>query len=324
MKRLVVDPVHPDPQALEPAAAALQQGDVVAFPTETDYGLGANAFDQSAVEKIFVAKGRPATNPLIVHVGSVDEARQVVREWPEVAQTLADAFWPGPLTLVLRKTDTVPAIVTAGLDTVGVRVPRHPVARALLQAAGCPIAAPSANRYMGVSPTTADHVIRGLAGEIQWVVDAGPTDVGLESTVLSLVGRPRVLRLGMITCDQIRAIVPDLAPYEDEVVEGVAAASPGQARRHYAPTATVIIGSPELRHAFSSPRVGLMVFDVPEEGGMFRKMPRDPAGYAHDLYGALHELDDAGCETIIVEPPPRDPQWDAIWDRLKRATESES
>lgn len=324
MKRIVVDPVLPNDADLVDAAAALRGGAVVAFPTETVYGLGANALDAAAVGRIFAAKGRPATNPLIVHVSAVDEVHKVVREWPEVAQRLADRFWPGPLTMVLRKAAGIPSEVTANLDTVGVRLPNHAVAQALIRLAGCPVAAPSANRYMGVSPTTADHVVKGLAGEIDWVIDAGPTKVGLESTVLSLVGRPRVLRLGMISCDAIREVVPDLAPYDDEVVEGVSAISPGLARRHYAPTARVIVGSPELRRAFNSPRVGLMVFDAPEDGGLYRQMPRDAAGYAQALYGALHFLDEAGCETIIVEPPPRDAAWDAIWDRLHRAAELET
>lgn len=324
MKRIVVDATHPSMDVLKPAAAALRDGQVVAFPTETVYGLGANALDATAVARIFEAKGRPPTNPLIVHVASLDDVMSVVREWPESAQRLAERFWPGPLTLVLRKNSMIPGIVTADLDTVGVRVPRHPVARRLIELAGVPVAAPSANRYMGVSPTTADHVVKGLSNEIQWVVDSGPTEVGLESTVLSLVGRPRVLRLGMISLEAIQEVLPELAPYYDEVVEGVSASSPGQARRHYAPEAKVIIGDPELRKAFNSPRVGVVSFSRLEGGGLGRVMPRDPDGYARELYDALHMMDEAGCETIIVEPPPTTAKWQAIWDRLRRATESES
>lgn len=323
MNRVHVDANSPQVDLLEDAAGALRGGQVVAFPTETVYGLGANALDEQAVRRIFEAKGRPSTNPLIVHVAKVEDVHQVVREWPEAAQRLAEAFWPGPLTIVLRKTESVPLAVTAGLETVGVRVPSHPVARALIGLAGVPVAAPSANRYMGVSPTTADHVIKSLAGAVDWVVDAGPTQVGLESTVVSLVGLPRVLRLGMIGWDEIKAVLPELQPFEDDVVEGVAAQSPGLARRHYAPTAKVIIGPAELRGALKSRRVGLMAFRRPEDGGLCRVMSLDPVAYARELYSALHELDEAGCEYIVVEPPPRTQRWGAIWDRLKRATESE-
>ncbi len=324
MKRVIVDATNPSSDDLMPVADALRDGQVVAFPTETVYGLGANAMDAAAVARIFEAKGRPPTNPLIVHVASIDDVMSVVREWPESAQRLAERFWPGPLTLVLRKNPLIPGIVTADLDTVGVRVPRHPVARRLIELAGVPLAAPSANRYMGVSPTTAEHVVKGLNNEIKWVVDSGPAEVGLESTVLSLVGRPRVLRLGMISLESIQEVLPELEPYYDEVVEGVSASSPGQARRHYAPEAKVIIGDPELRKAFNSPRVGVVSFSRLEGGGLGRVMPRDPEGYARELYDALHMMDEAGCETIIVEPPPTTAKWQAIWDRLRRATESES
>jgi len=324
MKRIVVDANDPSSEDLMPAAEALREGQVVAFPTETVYGLGANALDAKAVGRIFEAKGRPPTNPLIVHVASLDDVSSVVREWPDCAQQLAERFWPGPLTLVLRKNALIPGIVTAELETVGVRIPRHPVARRLIELAGVPVAAPSANRYMGVSPTTAEHVLKGLSNEIDWVVDSGPTEVGLESTVLSLVGRPRVLRLGMISVDTLKEVLPELDPYYDEVTEGVAASSPGQARRHYAPEAKVIIGDPELRKAFNSPRVGVVGFSRLEGGGLCRVMPTDPDGYARELYDALHMMDEAGCEYIIVDPPPTTAKWQAIWDRLRRATESES
>lgn len=322
MKRIRVDPAHVDDAALMAPAAALANGGVVAIPTETVYGLGANALDAQAVRKIFAAKGRPATNPLIVHISDVSQVSTVVREWPASAQLLADAFWPGPLTLVLRKAAEVPEAVTAGLDTVGVRLPAHPVARRLIELAGVPVAAPSANRYMGVSPTTADHVVKSLEADVDWVVDAGPTQVGLESTVVSLVGRPKILRLGMILEADLARVIPEIESYADEVVEGIPAASPGLARRHYAPTAQVIVGPPELKAALSSPRVGMMVFDRPHDGSLHMLMPRDPEAYARELYNALHVLDDAGCDYILVEPPPREPAWRAIWDRLKRASEA--
>ncbi|MFW6201455.1 MAG: L-threonylcarbamoyladenylate synthase, partial [Gemmatimonadota bacterium] len=200
MRVLTVDPESPDPAAIDRAARALREGRLIAFPTETVYGLGADALDADAVRRIFEAKERPPRNPLIVHVADAAAARGLVERWPPAAGRLADAFWPGPLTLVLPKRPEVPDEVTAGLPTVAVRVPSHPVARALLLAAGVPVAAPSANPFTGVSPTTARHVQSGLADRIDLVLDAGPTPVGIESTVVDLSGpKPRLLRPGMIS-----------------------------------------------------------------------------------------------------------------------------
>lgn len=322
--------VHVDSRDFDPAVELadaielLKNGELVAFPTETVYGLGANALDSDAVARIFKAKGRPATNPVIVHVSSIEQARRVTSQWPDVADRLAEAFWPGPLTIVLPRASDVPHNVTAGLETVGVRMPAHPVALALIRGAETPLAAPSANRYTAVSPTSAAHVLRSLEGEIPMVVDAGSTDVGLESTVVSLVGEPRVLRPGMISYSELLPHIPDLEkPRGHEIVEGESAQSPGQARRHYAPEAQVVIAAPETRDMFSSKRVGLIRIGggPPVVDAFVVDLPAQPRGYARHLYDALHSCDDAGCQFIIVEPPPRNDAWEAIWDRLRRASE---
>src|SRR5438128_2586209 len=209
---LTIDRQFPEPAAIARAAAILRQGRLVAFPTETVYGLGANALDAAAVARVFEVKGRPPTNPLIVHVAGADQIAQVAADWPDVAARLAERFWPGPLTLVLPKRRELPDIVTAGGPTVAVRVPAHPVAQALLKEAGVPVAAPSANRSTGLSPTTAAHVLRGLADRIDLILDGGPTSGGIESTVLDVTtSPPRLLRPGLVTPAAIEAIVGPIA-----------------------------------------------------------------------------------------------------------------
>jgi L-threonylcarbamoyladenylate synthase len=282
------------------AAALLRAGRLVAFPTETVYGLGANALDENAVRRIFEAKGRPLSSPLIVHVASIEMARELASKWPDNAERLAKAFWPGPLTIIVPKKFSVPDAVTAGLPSVGLRIPAHPVARALLEAAQIPIAAPSANRFTELSPTTAQHVWQGLAGaHVEMVLDGGPCSVGIESTVISLAGEtPRILRPGMITQAQIEEVI---GPVEC----GAGAESPGQHPRHYSPRTPVILGDP--------PSAGRGVtLDL-------SSMPRDPAGYAQRLYRVLHELDQEGYEWISIEMPPDTPEWAGIRDRLSRA-----
>ncbi|MBI4873456.1 MAG: threonylcarbamoyl-AMP synthase, partial [Acidobacteria bacterium] len=200
-----------DAGVIQRAAELIRAGRLVAFPTETVYGLGANALDAAAVEKIFAAKGRPSTSPLIVHVDSEEMARTLARQWPDAAHVLVRRFWPGPLTLVVPKRECVPDVVTAGLATVGLRAPSHPLALALIRAAGVPIAAPSANRFTGLSPTTAEHVRRGLGEAADLILDGGPTVVGIESTVLSLAGqRPLLLRPGMVSREAIEALIGPL------------------------------------------------------------------------------------------------------------------
>ncbi|HEU4631044.1 MAG TPA: L-threonylcarbamoyladenylate synthase [Gemmatimonadaceae bacterium] len=329
----------PGPQLLAHAASIIRRGGLVAFPTETVYGLGANALDADAVARIFAAKGRPAFNPLIVHVPGAAQARELTTDWPDAAERLARAFWPGPLTLVLRKRDVVPDIVTAGLDSVGVRVPSHPIALALLRAAERPIAAPSANRYTELSPTTAEHVARSLGDRVELIIDGGPTTVGIESTVVDVTGAvPRLLRPGMLGLDALRAVVGEVAPPPDAdapLPDDAPHRSPGMAARHYAPRARLVLFDPTDRAgaarlaetaAARGERVGALLLaplDAPLQHPV--RMPADPAAYAHRLYAALHGLDAERCDLVLAEQPPDTPAWAAVRDRLRRgATEPAS
>ena len=313
--------------ALREAAALLRAGRLVAFPTETVYGLGANALDAAAVRAIYDAKGRPAINPLIVHVASVAAARELSTDWTPLANTLAQAFWPGPLTLVVQRQRTVPDIVTAGGSTVGLRMPAHPVALALLEEAQLPIAAPSANRANQLSPTTAQHVATGLGSAVDLILDGGPASVGIESTVVDATGTtPRILRPGMIDGESLRRIAGGVSNAGNLTV-GQVPQSPGMLGRHYAPRARlVMVGTSELGAALARARaqnagpVGAMTFD-PLDVDVPTPMPRDPAGYARMLYATLHALDDAGCALVLVERPPDGPAWAAIHDRLTRAAQ---
>jgi L-threonylcarbamoyladenylate synthase len=301
------------------AGQVIRDGGLVAFPTETVYGLGANALDADAVDRIYRAKGRPANAPLIVHVATVEQARGLAAEWPAQADVLAAAFWPGPLTLVVRKLAAIPDRVTAGLPTVGLRIPAHPVAKALLEAAGVPIAAPSANRFMGVSPTDAAHVRSSLGEAADLVLEGGASEVGLESTVLSLVAEPPLLlRLGMIRRDQIEAVI---GPVLMGAAEGRAAeephAAPGMHARHYSPrTPLVVVGEGE---DLPPGRRFTLWWQQAPVGGEALQLPADPDGYARELYRALHAADAAGADFIVVEAPPTGLEWEAIWDRLHRA-----
>lgn len=320
-----VDAESPDPAAIEEAASILASGGIIAFPTETVYGLGANALNPEAVQNIYDAKGRPATNPLILHVARVEQARELVSYWPAAAQRLVDTFWPGPLTLVLKKTDIVPDIVTAGLPTLAVRMPEHPVARALLRECDFPVAAPSANRYTGVSPTRAEHVALALGDRVPLVLDAGHTDVGIESTVVQVTDEAVILlRPGMISAVDIENVaqVP-LRRVAAIVPDSEARPSPGQSARHYAPTGRVILGTAEDVANLPRATRGLAV--------LFRNrpLPRDvthvpapnnPTNYAHELYEWLHRADELGCVFVFLEEPPDTPEWEGIRDRLRRAS----
>jgi L-threonylcarbamoyladenylate synthase len=283
------------------AAELLRAGQLVAFPTETVYGLGANALDERAVAEIFRVKGRPATSPLIVHAASTDEARDFVASWPEAAERLARRHWPGPLTLVLPKRPDIPAIVTAGLDTVGIRVPAHPVAIDFIRAAEVPVAAPSANRFTELSPTCAEHVRRSLPGV--FVLDGGPTPIGIESTVLSLAGsRPVLLRPGMVSRREIEDLIGPV-----ELSGGVSGAhpSPGMHERHYSPRTPLYLGTP--------PAAGR---------GVVVALPAEPFACAAALYATLHRYDLEGWDWLAIEIPPETPEWDGIRDRLQRAARS--
>ena len=282
----------------------IRAGELVAFPTETVYGLGANALDPTAVEKIYVAKGRPANSPLIVHVDSIEMARGLAREWPEKAEKLARRFWPGPLTLVLPKKPHVPDMLTAGLDTVGIRMPSNPIALALIHEAGLPIAAPSANRFSELSPTTAEHVRAAMGDRVAMVLDGGRTTIGIESTVLSLAGPEAILlRPGMISQAEIEEVIGTVRVERE--VSGSAHSSPGMHRRHYSPKTPLILVQPgQLRSRGHGVRL---------------QMPADPGQYAAVLYERLHQADSENWDWIEIELPPENPAWAAIRDRLERA-----
>ena len=323
---LTVDPQAPDRSSIARAAAVLRGGGLVAFPTETVYGLGANALDPSAVAKIFIAKGRPPTNPVSVHAPDVAVVYTLVADWPAPAQALAERFWPGPLTLVLPRGSAVPAVVTANGPTVAVRVPAHPVALALLCACRLPLAAPSANRSTQLSPTRAEHVLNGLADRIDLLLDAGPTSGGLESTVLDLtVQPPRLLRPGLITRAQLEAVI---GPVTHAVLPAGTepARSPGLMAKHYAPRTPLELvagdGCERVRMLLATGRrVGWVTrrFDAAMSTATIARLPEDATGYAAQLYATLHELDGQGLDRIILDLPPATDEWLAIHDRLRRA-----
>lgn len=299
------------------AAELIRAGRLVAFPTETVYGLGANALDPAAVARIFAAKGRPSTSPLIVHVSSVRMARElVVAEWTEAAAVLAERFWPGPLTLILPKRPGIPDSVTAGLPTVGVRVPAHALALELLEAAEVPIAAPSANRFTQLSPTTAAHVREGLGDRVDLILDGGPCHVGIESTVLSLAASPpALLRPGIVTRDRIEQFIGPV-----ETVTGAEGAhpSPGLHQRHYSPRTPLREG-----RVVSGTRVAWVWWcsDAPAAARSVQ-MPADAHAYAARLYEVLHTLDAEGLDLIAVETVPDGPEWDGVRDRIRRASQN--
>ena len=303
---------------IEEAARLLRQGKLVAFPTETVYGLGANALDARAVARVYEVKGRPSTSPIIVHMHSAEMARNLVENWPRQAALLAEAFWPGPLTIVLSRHPRMPEIVSAGLPTVGVRVPAHPVALEIICSAGVPVAAPSANRFGQLSPTTAEHVREGLGDAVDLIVDGGPTDVGIESTVISLAGRrPALLRPGMITRDAIEKVIGPVAGPVEAPYPGAAHPAPGMHRRHYSPQTRLVL----LDNNGQLPR-GKGVFlrlQANVAAAKVVSMPPDPAGYAAMLYETLHALDHEGWDWIAVEQPPDESEWEGVADRLRRA-----
>jgi L-threonylcarbamoyladenylate synthase len=329
---LEVDPKSPDPAVIAEAAAVLARGGLVAFPTETVYGLGARGLHAAEVARIFEAKGRPPTHPLILHASDVEMARRIASDWPDVATRLAQAFWPGPLTLVVRRRPEVPDVVSGGLPTVGIRSPRHEVARALIAAAGEPLAAPSANAHTHVSPTTAAHVVRSLGDRVDLVLDGGPSAHGIESTVIDVTCEPpRVLRPGAASLEALRAVIGDVAYEATSVVGDAPRASPGLASKHYAPRARVILTDDvaACRHepvrgegeaADARPRTGAITWRTAPEGFAFaRRLPADPEGYARGLFAALHDAEAAGCAVIVVERVPDEPAWLAVADRLRRA-----
>ena len=320
----------PTPENIALAAARLQSGELVAFPTETVYGLGASALDADAVARIYATKGRPSNNPLIVHVASPEDARRLAARWPENAQKLAEAFWPGPLTLVVPKTSAVPGIISAGLGSVALRVPAHPVALELLRAANLPLAAPSANRSGEVSPSRANHVLQSLGDSI-WVLDGGPCEVGIESTVVDVTNdHAAILRPGTLSRRDIERVVGPLVEASDEPQgEGAPRRSPGTLEKHYAPRARVHLYSTIIDAAFHAPllasgqKIGVLTSEPTTLGRQFdtieRVMPSDPAVYARELYNTLRDMDDAGVALILIESVPGGSAWEGVRDRLQRA-----
>jgi L-threonylcarbamoyladenylate synthase len=294
---------------IQKAAGIVRAGGLVVFPTETVYGLGANALDATAVRKIYKLKGRPATSPLIVHVASIEQARGLAAEWGEEAQQLAQEHWPGPLTLVVPKQAAIPLEVTAGLPTVGLRMPRHPVALELLRAAGVPIAAPSANRFTQLSPTSAQHVREAFGEEIPFLLDGGPCEVGLESTVIA------------VTREGLEVLRPGMALVEEAVAAAELAQephrSPGQHKKHYSPRTRVLLVRQGRLPEYG--RGAYLWIECEASATRAVRMPEQPAAYAKQLYGRLHEFDREGLDWIAVEMPPETREWAAIRDRLTRA-----
>lgn len=315
--------------AVARAVELLRVGEVVALPTETVYGLAANALDAKAVARIYEVKGRPAHNPVIVHVASVEMAKRCVVDWPAVAEKLAKAFWPGPLTMVLPRAKNIPDIVTAGGETVGVRWPSHPFIQEVIRACDFPLAAPSANLSNQISPTNAEHVAKQL--KIPLIVDGGQAQVGIESTVIDLaVNPPRLLRPGMIHEQALMAVTGKLAlagSHSGEVLK-----SPGQLTKHYAPKARLMVlkwqDERDLNSQLSTLNPQLAIRHViahthiPSQTGFsgVSVIPHDAEAFARALYAELHRCDELGAELIIVEAPPETSEWQAIADRLKRAS----
>ncbi len=302
-------------QTISRAAELLRQGELVAFPTETVYGLGADASSITAVQKIFTAKGRPASHPVIVHMAHINKLESWAKDIPYVAYKLAEAFWPGPLTLILKRSDNVPDLVTGSQETVGIRIPSHPVALQLLEAFGGGIAAPSANRFGRISPTTAQHVQSELGDLVKLILDGGACQVGLESTIIdTTLKQCRILRPGGIGVEEVAEILG----YLPAVISKSSVRVSGALESHYAPrTPTFLI------HDFSNISKNSSVLAFSEKpvsfAGVWSPMPTNAKDYARKLYSSLRALDEMGLERILIEAVPDSPEWLAIHDRLKRA-----
>lgn len=301
----------PTDASVEYAAEAIRRGQLVAMPTETVYGVAANALDPEAVRRLYALKGRPAENPMIVHIARLEDLSELVGEFPDAARTLAERFWPGPLTMVLRKSPKVPPEVTAGLDTIAVRMPRHPVALQLILAAGVPLAAPSANRFTRLSPTGPEHIDDELRAGLACVLDGGRSPVGLESTVIDMtVWPPQILRPGGVSRGDIQAA---LGVPLGQIPSAKMRRSPGMYPRHYAPMARVVLVD-RIENGYPG-----LVFGAPA-GPQQIRMPNDATAYASALYDALHRLDRERPAEIYVERPAGGPEWEAVLDRLAKAS----
>lgn len=339
---LTIHPNTPEPQIIAQAAGIIRAGGLVAFPTETVYGLGANAFDAAAIERIYRAKQRPSYDPVIVHITHVATLQTLALDLPDIAYALAEAFWPGALTLVLQRAPNVPPNVATGLLTVAVRMPAHPVARALIDAAGVPIAAPSANRFTRPSATQAAHVLEDLNGHVDLVLDGGQTRIGIESTVLDLTQAvPTVLRPGGIVMDELRQVIPQVQIMNRLIADPMTPTqSPGMAIKHYSPRAELILFDGErdtvlnamnalaVKLTHDQKRVGILTTD--EDAGAFTHSgarilslgQEDNLDHvAHVLFGAMRALDNQNVDKILVRAYAKDGLGAAIWDRLLRAAE---
>lgn len=326
----VKDPQQ-DREAIQKAASILRIGGLVAIPTETVYGLAANALDPQAVARIFQAKNRPQDNPLIVHIANLEILPKLARSIPQSALALAQAFWPGPLTMILPKQEIVPNAVTAGLDTVAIRFPSHPIASAIIRESGLPIAAPSANLAGSPSPTNARRCVEDLSGRVEAIVDGGPCQVGVESTVITLAGEtPRLLRPGFITLEQLCGVLGDVVVDNavlSKMEEGAKPASPGMKYKHYAPKARVVLldGSEEDFIRFVNSQQGGKIWALafgPEAEGLkkpFLVMGESPEEQAQKLFECLRELDDKGAELIYARCPKKTGVGMAVFNRIARA-----
>ncbi len=320
--------------ALQRATELLRAGEVAALPTETVYGLAANALDGNAVKRIYQIKSRPTMNPIIVHVAGLEMAKSCTSNWPVLADKLARAFWPGPLTLVLPRSKAIPDIVTAGGSTVGLRWPSHPFIQAVIRECGFPLAAPSANPSSRVSPTNAGHVWKNLAGKIRLIVDGGQSQIGIESTVLDLmVSPPKILRPGMIHQESLAAVIgeAEVTDFDFGSGNGQALRSPGLLQKHYSPKAKLVVlrwqDDDDLRKQIGRWSLNLRHCHViahsriPAEAGLgcVSVIPHDAEAFARAIYAELHRCDEAGAELIVVETLPETNEWRALADRLSRA-----
>lgn len=316
------------PESAEKAAEIMAAGGVVGIPTETVYGLAADARNEAAVHRIFEAKGRPQDNPLIVHISAIGQLRPLVREIPELALRIAERFWPGPLTMIFPKSEVIPQATSGGLDTVAVRMPRSPAARAIIDACGFPLAAPSANLSGSPSPTTAQHVLRDMDGRIPLIIDGGECDCGVESTVLCFpaADRVRILRPGGVTAEMLSELCAvDIDPaVTSEPAKGAKVLSPGMKYKHYSPKAEVYIvnahGKQFQDWCIAHEEGNTLALSAdPVEHGMFRCFGKDEQEQAHRLFALLREADDEGAQTVYVEMPRKDGIGLAVYNRLLRA-----
>ena len=314
-------------QDIEKAALVLRQGGLVAFPTETVYGLGADASNPSALKKIFAAKGRPADHPLIVHIADMSEVKKWVSEVPRAAWLLAEKFWPGPLTIVFKRAPHVSDLISGGQDSIGLRVPSHPVAQKLLRAFGGGIAAPSANKFGRLSPTAAEHVRQELGAAVDMVLDGGDCEVGIESTIVDLTREtPAILRPGRISAQQISDAL--LAQLGENGIDRPRVS--GSLASHYAPRLPLKLVHPDLTESYVRQQGGTAIAVLARRGrpresraALWQVAPEQPEDFARQLYAALRQLDDSGCRMIVVEEPPPSPEWVAVRDRLVRAATPE-